>query len=245
MATRKVPQDAGMGIGLLVSTVTHLAVFLLLYWWGGQHISLPIQETYYVDVVNLPVADPRSGSPVQQGDSQPAPSPAADPPPQVLPAPRADKASPPKAPVRKDTDELQERIEKLKRADEARQQEAALARLKARIRTQGSGRAGMPGKQGSEAGSDYSAYLKSRLEDALEKTASYSSRSPEVVVRLFVDGDGRLSRRKTERSSGDRAFEISVLRAIELASEKFPPPPGRSAYEGVFVFRPKGITAAQ
>ena len=60
-------------------------------------------------------------------------------------------------------------------------------------------------------------------------------------MRIFIDGNGKLSRTKPERSSGDRAFEISVLRAIDIASENFTPPPGRKVFEGVFVFRREGI----
>ncbi|MEI6704935.1 MAG: TonB C-terminal domain-containing protein, partial [Deltaproteobacteria bacterium] len=59
---------------------------------------------------------------------------------------------------------------------------------------------------------------------------------------LFIDVTGKLSRRKVERSSGDRAFELSVQRAIDAASEKFTPPPDKKIFEGVFVFKPQGIT---
>ena len=63
-----------------------------------------------------------------------------------------------------------------------------------------------------------------------------------MIVRLFIDSSGKLSRRVSERSSGDRAFELAVMRAIDMASEKFPPPPGKKLFEGVFVFKPQGIT---
>jgi colicin import membrane protein len=63
-----------------------------------------------------------------------------------------------------------------------------------------------------------------------------------MTVRIFIDTSGKLSRKKTERSSGDRAFEISVLRAIDTASEKFTPPPNRKVFEGVFVFKREGIS---
>jgi colicin import membrane protein len=63
-----------------------------------------------------------------------------------------------------------------------------------------------------------------------------------MAVRLFIDTDGKLARKKAERSSGDRAFEISVFRAIDAASEKFTPPPGRKVFEWVFVFKREGIS---
>jgi len=130
---------------------------------------------------------------------------------------------------------------RLERAAEAKQEEATLARLREKVKNQGSGRAGMPGAGGKEAGSDYLAYIQSRLKDAFQKTISHSSQNPEMAVRIFIDTDGKLSRKKAERSSGDRAFEISVLRAIDLASEHFTPPPNRKVFEGVFVFRRESI----
>ena len=131
---------------------------------------------------------------------------------------------------------------KMQRSADARQEEAALAKIRDRVKNQGAGRTGMPGASGKEAGSDYLAYLQSRLKDAFHETISFTSKNPEMTVRLFIDVDGKLARKKTERSSGDRAFEISVLRAIDTASEKFPPPPGRKVFEGVFVFKRDGIT---
>ena len=270
MTARLTPHDTGFGIGILASTVIHLAVFLLLYWYAGRHPAITVQETYYVDVVNLPVAAPQAGSSSVKPGGESAAPPAPQPPeaPQLLPAPRTPAAAPkvpapgartgepaarpqprpqpqPQPPVENGDEALAERMAQLERQNEARRQEAALARLKERVRAQGSGKPGVPAGSGTEAGSDYSAYLKSRLEDALEKTSSYTSRAPEMVVRLFIDADGRLSRRKAERSSGDRAFEISVMRAIDVASEKFPPPPNRRNFEGVFVFRPKGVMSGK
>jgi len=100
----------------------------------------------------------------------------------------------------------------------------------------------MPGATGKEAGSDYLAYIQSRLKDAFQKTINHTSKNPEMAVRIFIGSDGKLARTKAERSSGDRAFEISVFRAIDAASEKFPPPPGRKTFEGVFVFKREGIS---
>jgi colicin import membrane protein len=138
--------------------------------------------------------------------------------------------------------EQAERMSKLERMAEAKQEEAALARLREKVNKQGAGRTGKPGASGKEAGSDYLAYLQSRLKDAFHETISFTSKNPVMTVRLFIDIDGKLSRKKTESSSGDRLFEISVLRAIDTASEKFTPPPGRKVFEGVFVFKREGIT---
>lgn len=257
MISQPLAKDTGMGVSIIVSAVIHLTVFLLVVWRGSLMTPLKIQETYYVDVVNLPVASPQLGSPTQKGnDAQSAPVP---PPPKPLATPMAlpkptkaatkpqtvkpQKAAAPGKPAAvESTSEFEERMAKLKRVAEARQEEDTIARLREKVKNQGAGRAGMPGGSGKEAGSDYLAYLKSRLKDAFDKTISYTSKNPEMTVRLFIDTDGKLSRKKTERSSGDRAFEISVLRAIDTASEKFTPPPGRRVFEGVFVFKPEGIT---
>jgi colicin import membrane protein len=69
MTVKQDTHDAGMGVSLLISAVTHLAVFLLLLWWGQLFpATTAVEETYYVDVVNLPVANPRAGSPTQKGN---------------------------------------------------------------------------------------------------------------------------------------------------------------------------------
>lgn len=255
MISRPLVKDTGLGVSFIVSAVIHLTVFLLVAWRGSHMTPLKIQETYYVDVVNLPVAAPQAGSPTRKGeDAQPAPEPPKPvTPPMALPkqpksVSKPQTAKPQKTAVtQKDSAaeqerELAERMSKLERQAEARQAEAALARMREKVKNQGAGRPGMPGASGKEAGSDYLAYLQSRLKDAFHETISYTSKNPEMTVRLFIDTDGKLSRKKTERSSGDRAFEISVLRAIDTASEKFTPPPGRKVYEGVFIFKREGIS---
>ncbi len=249
MSPRQATRDAGLGTSFIVSTAIHLAVFLLMLWWSRFAPPMTIQETYYVDVVNLPVAAPRAGSPTQKGNDTE----------QALPsATREDSMALPPTPkpgvtekvaksavkgktASPESESFAEKMAKLESKVEAQQQEAALARMRSRV-TSGSGRAGMPAGTGTDAGSDYTAYIQSRLKDAFRETICYSSKNPEMVVRLFIDSDGKLSRRKSEKSSGDRVFEISVLRAIDMASAKFPPPPNHKVFEGVFVFKPHGIS---
>jgi len=253
MTSRQARVDTGMGVSCIVSTVIHLAVFLLLVWWGRLFpVTITVQETYYVDVVNLPVADPRAGSPTQKGNqAEMAPPPPAAPPgamnlpEKAKPAAKTSAKPAPQA-VKGESSESEsafaERMAKLERISEARHQEAVMERLRNRATSPGAGRSGMPSASGTQQGSDYTAYIQSRLKDAFRDTISYSSKNPEMIVRLFIDADGTLSRHTAERSSGDRAFELAVLRAIEMASEKFPPPPGKKMFEGVFVFRPQDIT---
>jgi len=251
MKARASRADTGMGVSFIVSAVIHLTVFLLLAWYGSHRPPLKVEETYYVDVVNLPVAAPRAGSPSQKGnDAHQAPAPPKTPAlPMALPIPpkpgaKAQAAKQPATPNKESesSSEFAERMARLERAAETKQEEAALARLREKVGSQGSGRAGMPGGVGKEAGSDYVAYIQSRLQDAFRKTINHTSPNPDMSVRLFIDTDGKLARTKAERSSGDRAFEISVFRAIDAASEKFTPPPGRKVFEGVFVFKREGIS---
>lgn len=252
MNSRQSRADTGMGVSCIISTVIHLAVFLLLVWWGKLFpVNMAIQETYYVDVVNLPVADPRAGSPVQKGNEADI-----SPPPPAAPAremslpekPRQGTTyARPDAKTAKSPDAnadaaLDERIAKIARSAEARREEAVMERLRSKLTTAGSGRSGMPSAGGTEQGSDYTAYIQSRLKDAFRNTISFSSKNPEMIVRLFIDSGGKLTRRVAERSSGDRAFELAVMRAIDIASEKFPPTPDKKLFEGVFVFKPQGIT---
>lgn len=252
MVVHTVSADKGIGVSFCVSAVIHMTVFLLVLWQMQHTPRVSLQETYYVDVVNLPVLSPQAGTP-HSGGAQEKPPPVDDSPrpmthsapPQTLPA-----AARQKMPVmsKKGSDaaaaseEFSSRMAKLERAAEAQQTADALSRLRQKLSSQGGGRPGMPAAAGREAGSDYLAYLQSRLKDAFSQTISSTSASPEVTVRLFIDPAGKITRRKTERSSGDRAFEISVLRAIDVASEKIPPPPQKKMFEGVFVFRREGIT---
>lgn len=244
--------DAGAGVCFVASAVIHLTVFLLLVWSG--RIFPPItafQETYYVDIVNLPTADPQAGSPAQKADDAVAPpSPVA---PQTMSIPVPAKMSPKSiakpimSTAAKGSAETEtafaDRMEKLESARDARREEAVLEKLRSKVKNAGGSKVGMPGASGVAAGSSYADFIKSRLEDALRVTSSYSTKSPEVVVRLTITAEGKLSGMKIERSSGDAIFEMAVRRAIDLASEKFVAPPNRSVFENGFVFKPKSIAS--
>jgi colicin import membrane protein len=134
-----------------------------------------------------------------------------------------------------------ERMARLERTTEARHEEAVLDKLRSKVKA-GNTRSGSPDAAGAEAGSRYTDYIKSRLEDALKVTSFFTTKKPEVVVRLTISGDGKLLQARVERSSGDAAFELAVRRAIELASGKFTAPPNRAVFENGFIFRPKGIS---
>ena len=242
--------DVGVSISVVVSAVIHLAVFLLLVWWGRLFPShVAIQETYYVDVVNLPVANPRNGRSAQKPGEADAVPPPSSVPPMTVPAPvrpaqkNGAKSVKPAAPQESAESEsaFAERMARLEGKAEAQQYEEKLKRLNNK-KDAGGGKAGTPNAAGTEAGSRYADFVKSRLEDALKVTSSYTTKKPEVAVRLTISAEGKLLRTKVERSSGDATFELAVRRAIDLASERFTAPPNNAVFENGFVFRPKGVT---
>ncbi len=231
-------------VSLTLSVLLHATLVVAFFWWQQFLPEMgPVQTTYYVDVVNLPVADPRSGSPVQAEDSADV----APPPPPVPPATPAMPALEPQSrPVARQPATnsesgaaFQQRMAKLQAIADARRQAQRIEELRSKVAA--AGRSGMPRGTGSEAGSDYTAYLHSRLKDAFRETISYNTKAPFVAMRLTIDVNGRLLRMRMEKSSNDKVFELSVRRAISLAEPSFTPPPGRSQYEGVFVFRPEGV----
>jgi outer membrane biosynthesis protein TonB len=252
MVIRQTTFDSTFSVSLIVSAVIHLAVFLLLIWSGRLFpVSMPVQETYYVDVVNLPVASPRAGSPVQKGNDTEAPSPPVPEKSMTLPTPRKTDVRTKQQTLQKpatkeqttaESDAFAKKMAKLEGKAEAQQENAVLERLRRKVAATGTGRSGMPGGTGHEAGSRYEDYIKSRLEDALKKTSTYSTPNPVVVVRLTIGINGQISRQKIESSSGDHTFELAVMRAIEIVGETLNPPPNHKVFESGFIFKPRGIT---
>jgi len=249
MVLRQSANNGAFGASLIFSTVTHLAVFLLLIWSGRIFpVSMPVQETYYVDVVNLPVASPRAGSPTQKGNDREAPSLPVPEKSMTLPVPRKEVNTirqAPQNPAKKEnstaeSDAFAKKMAKLESKAEAQQENATIERLRRKMAASGSGRSGMPGASGHEAGSRYEDYIKSRLEDALKKTSSFSTPNPVVVVRLTIGVNGQITRQKIERSN-DHTFELAVMRAIEIAAETLKPPPNHKVFESGFIFKPGEI----
>ncbi|MDD2898692.1 MAG: energy transducer TonB [Desulfuromonadaceae bacterium] len=254
MNSRVARIDSGAGVSFIASAVIHLAVFLLLVWWNSLFPQLQtIQETYYVDVVNLPTLTPQSGVPdSKSGAPEELPPPAPIPPlapPQASALTHKTTMKTAKTTVAKESveteSEFAERMAKLGEKAEARQYEERLKKLSSTHKSVGSSKVGMPGTSGTETGSRYADYIKSRLEDALKITSSYTTKNPEVAVRLTITADGKLSRMKIERSSGDVTFELAVRRAIDLASSNLTAPPGRTLFENGFIFRPKSISSGK
>jgi colicin import membrane protein len=239
-------KEFGLVYAITCSLLAHVAFFAAFSFLDFFRMAQPnVTPVYYVDMVNLPVANPRSGSPSQRGSSTtPAPpetskemsSPVT--PPQKLPVPTPEKKIPePRAESEK---EFRERFARLEKKVEGQQTESAIDKLRAKVAA-GSGRAGMPGGTGTEAGSDYGSYIQSRLRDAFEKTIASGSKNPMVVVRLTIDKGGKVIGYRIERSTGDKVFEDSVARAVYRAEENFPPPPGRKEFQQGFIFKPEGV----
>lgn len=239
-APRKSPRLEDM---VIISTIIHIILFVIFPQLLGLSLRRPkLAPTYYVDLVNLPVVNPQRGEPAapeKVAERTAAPEKAVR-----LPEPAKKKAVPPVPDTKKqqaETErEFEERLAKLSRTAESRHQESAIEELK-RKAAAGKARQGIPTGTGKEAGSDYAAYLQSRLKDAFEETISMQTKNPEVIIKLTVSRTGKITGYRIERSSGDRLFENSVARAIQLAGRNFPPPPGNEEFEGGFVFRPQGI----
>jgi len=239
-------KDFGLVFAITCSLITHVAFFAAFSFFDffrtAQANAVPV---YYVDMVNLPVANPQAGSPLVRGsDASPAAPEASKEmrtpvtPPQKIPAPTPDKKPPePRAETEK---EFRERFARLEKKVEGQHTESAIDKLRKKVAAE-SGKAGMPAGTGTEAGSDYGSYIQSRLRDAFKKTITSSGRNPMVVVRLTIGRTGKVIGYRIERSSGDRVFEDSVSRAVYLAEENFPPPPGRQEFQQGFIFKPEGV----
>lgn len=239
-------KDFGLVFAITCSLIAHAAFFAALSFFDffrtAQANTVPV---YYVDIVNLPVANPRAGSPLVRGSdaSQAEPETSKEmrspvTPPQKIPAPTPDKK--PTEPRAETEKEFRERFARLEKKVEGQHTESAIEKLRNKV-TAGNGKAGMPGATGSEAGSDYGSYIQSRLRDAFEKTIASSGKTPMVVVRLTIDKTGKVIGYRIERSTGDKVFENSVSRAVYLAEENFPPPPGRKEFQQGFIFKPEGV----
>jgi len=235
---------------LAISLALHLVFFFLASHLALFQNDLPLQEAIYVDVLNMPVESPQTGSPsgtaktATDAGRPPAPAPLPAPAPRAMKLPSAKPATVPRKGEKAETSqEYEARLAALEAATESRHQEAALADIRNRIaaRTRGNAPAGMPGGVGSQAGSDYAAYLQSRLRDSFELTIAWQSKSPLMVVRLFIDQKGALKSYKIEKSTGDVVFEDAVDRAINLAKKNFTPPPNGKEFSQGFVFKPQGV----
>lgn len=246
-------REPGFGWMLLCSAAIHLALYFFLVEF---HFPAHLKEApvYYVDVVSLPVASPRAGTPSSPGSAaqapEAAPAQAAAPARQemVLPT-KAPAKTAPKTPAPSDNkpaesketaQRFEERMAKIEQAVAGQHEAKALDALRKRVA--GAGKSGMPAAKGTQAGSDYASYIRSRLTDAFRTTIAYQTKAPEVVVRLTINRAGKIIRQQIERSTNDRIFEDAVARTIAKAAVAFPPPPGGTQVEYSIRFSPEGVS---
>jgi colicin import membrane protein len=249
VSQRRYPGPGGM---FAVSFCLHLAIVLIIAWSPLLPVYQPDEAPVtYVDMVTLPVASPQSGTPAPAPEAAPSPpateapaelsQPAAQAKPKLpakTPAPAPSKAKSGKPAPAADAREFSERIEKLERLAEDRRQAEVLAGLRKK-----GGRTGMPGAKGSEAGSDYTSYVQSRMKDALAKVIASDSKSPVVTATITIGSDGRIADYHVEKSSGDPLFDEAVNRAVTLAGRSLKPPPGGAQFKSKFVFKPEGVAS--
>ncbi len=226
------------------SLLLHLTIYALIYQYNKlQRANYSQEQTYYVDLVNLPVARPRSGASASEKASPPASSTARqvvtlpDKSPKKIATPLATKKPPKVKPASETGEELSKQMAKLQKRVEEKHTSSALDTIRNKA---GSGRTGMPGGKGDQAGSDYASYVKSRLEDAFYSPMVYKGKKPEVKLLLRISRYGKIDFR-IEQSSRDILFDAAVRRAIDMARENLKAPPDGEDFEHPFVFRPEGV----
>ena len=234
----------GPGGMLALSFGFHLVVFLLIARCQVLPSFHPDEaQVTYVDMVTLPVVSPQSGTPAPTAlEAAPQLPAAAAPvaPPASMDLPAARTKAPGAAPktdkpaAAPDEREFSERMAKLERQAGEKRQAEVLARLR------NTGRVGMPGATGTEAGSDYSSYVQSRLKDAFSEVMTSQTKSPQVIAAISIGPDGRIDY-QVEKHSGDQLFDDAVARAVTLAGRSLKAPPGGGKFRRVFRFRPEGV----
>jgi colicin import membrane protein len=246
---RTMTRSPGLGWTLAFSMLLHVAVYGIIFKFGDFNPYKPVAQTYYVDIVNLPVANPQSGTP-SRPEKTPEALPSSSKQEMTMPVQQREKAQKPVAPspvknVKKNIkplvteEEFSKRLAHIENKVESQHEHSAIESIRNKVAA--NARAGIPGGKGAEAGSDYAGYIQSRLRDAFKNTITYQSSNPEVVVRLRINRYGKIIGYSIEKSSHDKVFEASVNRAIDIAGETFPPPPDKRTFEHGFIFRPEGV----
>jgi len=244
-------RDQGPGWMFILSLTLHMLTLFICSSTNLFRATLHEATPYYVDIVSLPAIDAASTEPQgQQTVSSPPPlAPAvASPktpvaPAMTVPEKPALKLTPPAASAPGSADqearEFAERMNRLEHSSEAKHQAAALESLQKRASEQR--RPSGSGGTAKGIGSDYGAYIQSRLKDALGSTIVYRSQKPEAAVHLYIDKRGKLIRYVMLRPSPDKLFNDSVIRTIEKAKANFPPNPAGSDFDKLFVFSPQEV----
>ncbi len=269
MTSRTSRIDTGAGASFIASAVIHLAVFLLLAWWGERTPPrVDMTETIYVDMVTMSAPAPLPvAAPAQPVAAQPPPSPSAPmkvpvqkkaplqakPPVKavvksavkstvgIISRPLAKIIAQPQAPSEsaETAEEFNDRLARLQGKAEAQQYEERLKKLSNRKKTV-AGTGKVTAPQVAGSG-DVGRYVKTRLDEALKVTISYKSKKPFVKLSVVISGDGKLSQVKIIETSGDVTFGLAVMRAVDLANETFVAPAGSVGSRFEVLFHPEDI----
>lgn len=249
---RRVPlHEENPGWMIASSLIIHLLLFFICT--NSVLLRPKIQETtpYYVDLISLPTSDPSPAVPA----AAPIPQTVTTAPQAVIQQSKPAMALPAKAPVsptqpptatslngkvqEQEARNFAERLNKIEHASEARHQAAAIESLKRKATA--SSQTGSLSGTGLNTGSDYGAYIQSRLKDSLATTIVYRTRLPETGVHLYIDRKGKLLRAVMISPSKDKLFNDSVMRAIEKAKQSFPSPPNNTDFDKLYVFSPQEV----
>jgi TonB family protein len=252
MIQTAVQSDRTAGWTLTFSLALHLLAILVFANTDIFRPRLIESIPYYVDIVSLPSPDPAPAGSEASAPAPPPPAPAilarqpaaAQKPVMSLPA-----KQPPAVPLTtsptteqrqraQEAREFSERMSRLEQNSDARHESEALASLQKRVSKK---KAGLPTASGIDTGSDYGAYIQSRLKDALSSTMVYRSQKPEAAVQIYIDSTGKLIRYVMVRPSSDKLFNNSVIRTIEKAKAEFPPVPSGRGFDKLYVFSPQEV----
>ncbi len=234
-----------------LSLTLHLLTIVALSNNYFSRYRLQEATPYYVDLVSLPTSDPApagggAAAPSAPLPAAPANTPAAPHKPVMALPVKQSHPSPSKAPPAPDQNrreqearEFSEKMSRLERNADARHQSDALTAIQKKLADKKG--AGSAPTNGINVGSDYGAYIQSRLKDALSTTIAFQSKQPEAAVHIFIDRTGKLSKYVMVRPSTDKLFNNSVIRAIERAKEDFPPVPSGKGFDKLYVFSPQEV----
>ncbi len=260
-----IPERGGqLGWGVLVSMSAHLLLVALLMFWPGwgfnkRQMFVPV---YNVNLVGGPPKLAPPAPPAAKPASKPKAKPVAKPKPAPKPKPKKEaiatkkEAVKPKRLERKkpkpqvnQSKALEKRIKRLqKKVAEERAMQSAISRLESRAKARGavggvSGRSG-GGTQASTAVQAYYGMLQAHIHRywRLPETIR-NSKGLLAIVAFRVRRDGHLERFWLEKSSGNRRFDDSALRAMKRAAPlpSFPRGIRERTLDLGFNFRPEDI----
>lgn len=199
----------------------------------------PMEEEVPLEPLEVPdIPDPIEPIPEVPDLPEPEPEPLPEPPKPEPPKPEPEK---PKLISADDFFRDRERPERVKRVEKPRQKPVVTPELKTDIRDRLKNISDIQ-IQGAEIGQiqsndellRYLSALRSRIESAFEPRGSLL----EAEVYFTVTATGQILNPNINRSSGDTAFDQSVLSAMRTARSPGPPP-GNRAYSFSLVFRSK------